>query len=80
MKKEKAIPTSDIYFAAFASLNKIQPKFEKHGDRVTFVFTGDENFFKIYQKYFGNQPIPVTDFVAELKKIKSQMYGLKGEV
>lgn len=74
---EKLVPTSDPHFAAFASLHKQPPQIENRNGRVNFLFPAEDEFFRLVQKFYDNETVPVADFVAELKRIKSQMWAAK---
>ena len=59
MEPEKLIPTSDSYFAAFASLNKLSPKIENKSGRVDFLFPASDEFYQLVQRYYNNEEVPI---------------------
>lgn len=77
METEKNLPITDIHFAAFASLNNYPIRFESKNGRVSFLFPLEEQFRELVQRYYNNEPVPVFNFVGELKKIKTMMYKAK---
>ncbi len=77
MESEKFIPTSDPNFAAFAALNNLPPKIENRNGRVNFLFPAEDEFFRLVQRFYDNETVPVADFVAALKRIKSMMWAAK---
>jgi len=77
MDFEKAVPISDPHFAAFASLNKLTPRIQNRNGRVYFLFPAEEVFFTLVQRFYDNEPVPVVDFTAELKKVKALMWATK---
>lgn len=77
MNPEKAIPISDPHFAAFAALKKFPPKIENRNGRVNFLFPAEDEFFSLVQRFYDNEAVPVADFVAALKRIKSMMWAAK---
>lgn len=74
---EQTLPIADIYFTAFASHHGLHAKIDYKNGRVTFLFPNDPLFLDLAQRFYDNEPIPISDFVSELKRIKSLMYGAK---
>ncbi len=81
MKKENAnLPIFDIHQAAFLNLHGIEPELLKQGTRVIFEFPGNQTVFKLLLKYNGNPAIPVLDFVSCLRRLRSMMLGMRGNL
>ncbi len=77
MQTEKTFKTLDLYFAAFLSLQGIQPQLQSINGRVTFAFTVSDDFCRPSDLFNGNEPIPVASFITAVKTLRGQMLTLK---
>jgi hypothetical protein len=71
------LPLTDIYFTAFASLHGLAAKLARQDNRIVFLFPNDEKIKDLSKRYYGNEAVPIIQYVDELKKIKSAMYLAK---
>ena len=77
MKDEKNIITTDLYLAAFMSLNGFNPEYEISGNRVAFAFPANEGVTDIMREFHGNTRTPVWDYVQKIRTIKGEMLSRK---
>lgn len=69
----------DLNEVAFLKLHGIEPHFEKQGTRIIFVFEATDDFFDISALYKTNPPVPVLDFVRELKTMRGRMLSMRDD-
>jgi len=79
MTKEKIFETLDIYLSSFLALHGIQPKLEVQNGRVTFSFTVSDELYRLTQLFNSNEPVPVADFVTQVKSLRGQMLTMRGQ-
>lgn len=79
MPREKIFQTLDIYLSSFLALHGIQPKLEVQNGRVTFSFIVSDDLYRLTQRYNSNEPVPVADFVTQIKSLRGQMLSLRGQ-
>jgi len=73
-------PIMDIYLASFLLLHGIQPELTAQGNKIVFQFPVSNKVYKLCSQYNSNQSIPILDFVSVLRRLKSQMINMKGEL
>jgi hypothetical protein len=76
MNKIKTIPTSDLYFSAFASMRGLPPKLQKNHNHVLFVFPLTDEFNAVSQE-FHEAKVDLGAYVAELRKLKAMMFSAR---
>jgi hypothetical protein len=76
MDNIKTIPTSDLYFSAFASLRGIPPKLQKNHNRILFIFPLTDEFNDVSQEFHDAQ-VDLGAYVAELRKLKAIMFSAR---
>lgn len=76
MNDIKTIPTSDLYFSAFASLRGIPPKLQKNHNRILFIFPLTDKFNDVSHE-FNDAKVDLGAYVAELRKLKAQMFSAR---
>jgi len=79
MATEKIFETLDIYLSSYLALNKIQPKLEVQNGRVTFNFIVNDELYRLTALYNSNEPVPVADFVTQVKSLRGQMITMRGQ-
>ena len=79
MKEEKIFETLDIYLSSYLALNGIQPKIEVQNGRVTFNFIVSDELYRLTTLYNSNEPVPVADFVTNVKALRGRMLSLRGQ-
>jgi len=79
MNKIKTIPTSDLYFSAYASFRGIHPKLERTRNQVLFIFPLTDEFNIVSQEYHDAQ-VDLGAYVSELRKLKAQMFAERDHV
>jgi hypothetical protein len=78
MTKKKILSTLDIYLSSFLALHGIPPKLQITNGRVTFNFIVSDDLYRLTQIYNSNEPVPVADFVTQVKTLRGQMLSLRG--
>jgi len=81
MPKTKTYPLSlyDIYISAFLDYQGVKPTLIKEGTRIEFCFPNDETVHKLMTLYNSNpSSIPLLDYIAHLRKLRSQMLSMRG--
>jgi len=74
MNDFKTIPTSDLYFSAYASLRGIPPKLQKSHNRVIFIFPLTDAFNAVSND-FHNAEVNLAAYCGELRKLKALMFA-----
>jgi hypothetical protein len=74
----QTLPIFDIHTAAFLSLNGINPHFIKSGTRVLFQFDVTRDVTKLLDQYNQNPSVQLLEYVAHLRRLRSQMLSMRG--
>lgn len=77
--EQKTLQTLDLYLSAYLSLCGILPKLEINNGRVVFVFTANDDLYRLMANYNSNVNVPVTDFVTTIKALRGQMLTMRGQ-
>lgn len=78
MTEQKTMSTLDIYLSAFLSLHGLRPELKNNNGRVTFDFLVNDELYRLANAYNSNEPVPVADFVTEIKTLRGQMLTMRG--
>ncbi len=71
--------TLDLYLTSFLSFHDCKPQLKiNNSGRVIFCFPDSENLYTLLRDYNSNEPVPVMDFVTELKNLRGRMMQLRG--
>ena len=73
----KQLPISDLHLATYLNLHGIEPELSLQGGRVVFLFTPDENFFRLTDAFNANTKVRVLDFCTALRRLKAKMLSEK---
>jgi len=76
-REEKKLPILDIYQAAYLALKGIEPKLRKEGSRVVFTFRASSAVLERLRMYNLNPSLPILDYVAEVRRLRSQMVSMR---
>ncbi len=77
--QNKSFRLSDLYCAAFLSLSGLKFSLEKKENKVLFCFEPLPDLYKALQAFNeGGAQVDVSAFTQEIKKLRAQMYELKG--
>jgi hypothetical protein len=79
MSTERIFSTLDIYLSSFLALHRIPPKLEVQNGRVTFNFLVNDDLYRLTTLYNLNEPVPVADFVTNVKALRGQMLTMRGQ-
>lgn len=75
---EKEFSTLDVYLSAFLSLHGLTPTLENLNGRIAFNFPAGDQLYRLMTSYNGNEPVPVADFVTQVKTLRGQMLTMRG--
>jgi hypothetical protein len=50
------------------------------GTRIALLFTADDNFYDISEKFNSNHAVNVLDFVNAQRQLKAKMFSMKGSI
>ncbi len=74
-----ALSLFDIYLSSFLDYHGIEPRIIKEGTRAMFCFPDDDRVHKLITIYNSNPTsIPLLDYIAHLRKLRSQMLSMRG--
>lgn len=84
MPKEKAspvrkIPVLDIPgLTSFQEYNENPAELIMQGTRVIALFTADDTFYELSERFNQNELVNVLDFCNVQRQLKAKMFSLKG--
>lgn len=73
MDKREYLPVLDLYQAAYLQLQRVDPTLARQGSRVVFQFPNTPQVIRAMQDYNDNPPVPVLDFVSNLRQLRARM-------
>lgn len=80
MSELKKIPVLDMTgLTPFQKLHDNEPELILQGTRVVALFTADDTFYELSERYNRNEPVSVLDFVHCQREIRSRLLSLKGK-
>lgn len=77
--EQKTFQTLDLYLASFLNLSGVSPKLEINNGKVVFVFSINDDLYRLIVNYNSNVNVPVTDLVTTVKKLRGQMLTMRGQ-
>lgn len=76
--KNQKFTTLDLYLASFLSLRGHAPAFIRQGTRIVFEFPATDEVYRFAAEYNGSPEVSLLDFIAEVRKNRSQMLAGRG--
>jgi hypothetical protein len=73
------IPLYDIYPAAYLEFHNIHLNLTKQGTRVVFEAPANDGTYRLLREYQDNNPIPLLDYVAVLRRLRARMLEARDE-
>lgn len=73
----KKIFIRDINEVTFLALHNIEHKPVKQGTRVSWEVTASDEVYRLLRLYSNNPPVPILDYITVLRRLRSEMYGLR---
>jgi len=71
------LPVNDIYLAAFFDLKGITVELVSTGRWINFLVPSGNQSYKLIEAFNNNPTYPLLDYVSSLKKLRSQMIGMR---
>jgi hypothetical protein len=77
--ENRKVPVLDIHgLSSFQSLHENAPELILQGTRVICLFTADDKFFELSERFNRNEPVNVLDFLKAQRELTARMLELKG--
>lgn len=67
----------DLYSSAYLIVHHLEPTLELKNGKVVFVFEGNDEVYRLLNKFNEDVQVPVAQFVTAIKTLRGRMLTLK---